>query len=108
MAGQIIEDVETIQTSFGSMQVIRVEDLIKDRLLAYWHWKDVPSLFQALCMMSEYAISIATYKGFALQEMNDAEYNFLGRCLDKVNSLDDLSLTAVEAVLLDDAFAKVK
>lgn len=47
VGSRVINDVSTIETDEGPVRVIRIEDIIMDRIIAAVEWKDKPSLEQA-------------------------------------------------------------
>lgn len=54
VAGRIIEKMNIVKTQEGEVRVVRVEDLIMDRITAGVEWKDEASLDQAKLMYAKH------------------------------------------------------
>lgn len=47
VGSRILDKISAVETAMGTVQVIRVEDILMDRIIAGVEWKDTPSLAQA-------------------------------------------------------------
>jgi hypothetical protein len=47
VGSRIITDVSRVETEEGSVRIVRIEDILMDRIIAAMEWKDQPSLEQA-------------------------------------------------------------
>jgi hypothetical protein len=52
----------------GQIPILRVSDVIKDRLAAYVHWRDRQSLVQALAILLKHPVKLASLKPFCDRE----------------------------------------
>ncbi|MCP5506548.1 MAG: hypothetical protein H7A38_06665 [Chlamydiales bacterium] len=57
-----------IKNRSGTIQLLRVEDCIKDRLAGYFHWDDQESLIQAIDVCLEVKANLAEVKKWAQEE----------------------------------------
>ena len=60
----------------GSIPVIKVEYVVKDRLSAYIHWKDRQSLIQALAIILTHELAPEDFKSFFTAEKALVQYHF--------------------------------
>ena len=51
---ELVTETTTVDTPAGALSVLFARDVIKDRLAAYIHWRDKPSLVQALAVLIKY------------------------------------------------------
>lgn len=78
IGSRVISKVSIIKTSEGPVRVVRIEDMIMDRIVAAVEWRDPPSLQQAKMMWSKnkeqidqaYLIDFATKDGY-LKALNE-------------------------------------
>jgi hypothetical protein len=63
VGGEPVKEVVEIKYSTGILRVISATECVKDRLAAYYHWGDLPSLEQAVLVAKE----------------NDVDLNEIGR-----------------------------
>ncbi len=61
---QLVTETTTVETPAGEIPIIFAADAVKDRLAAYFHWKDRPSLVQALAVMISQEINAGELKTF--------------------------------------------
>lgn len=54
---ELITETTTVQTSAGDIPIMKVEDVVKDRLAAYLHWSDHQSLVQAVALMLNHQLT---------------------------------------------------
>jgi len=48
---ELVTNTTVVKTPAGEIPVLLVGDVIKDRMAAYFHWQDKPSLVQALAVL---------------------------------------------------------
>lgn len=100
VSGEIIEQTTEIDTAYGKVPIIKLLDLIKDRLAAYLHWDDVPSLFQALCMMLTHGIKPTAIKSFYIEQSDNDRFKIFTQRFGMVAALVELSPDNIEECLL--------
>jgi len=65
---ELVTETTTIATPAGDLPVLVARDVIKDRLAAYIHWHDKPSLVQALAVIIKYPEEIEAVAAFCEKE----------------------------------------
>lgn len=74
---QIIKETTVAHSGKGDIPILLATDVIKDRLLAYFHWQDRPSLVQALAIMINHVITPGELKNFCDAEGESDQYKFI-------------------------------
>jgi len=72
---ELVTETTTMATPAGDLPVLVARDVIKDRLAAYIHWHDKPSLVQALAVIIKYPGEIEAVAAFC--EKEDSEKSML-------------------------------
>lgn len=99
VGGEIIEDITLLETDYGRVPIINLQDIIKDRLAAYLHWADTPSLFQALCLMATHNIAASSVELFLVNQGSAKIYKLFAERLTCVNKLPEVTLDNIEQAL---------
>lgn len=68
IGNESIQHFKTMQTSFGSLQLLTPTDCVKDRLAAFFHWNDPQALEQALLVGENHTIDVNDLKRWAKAE----------------------------------------
>jgi hypothetical protein len=61
-------EITTLCFSTGSLRLLSPTDSIKDRLAAYYHWKDQQSLEQAILVAHNHAIDLEEVRRWSIHE----------------------------------------
>ncbi|MDP2808113.1 MAG: hypothetical protein Q8O74_08285, partial [bacterium] len=69
-----VKEVVQKRYSTGTLRLISPTDCVKDRLAAYFHWRDLQSLEQALLVCSRNPVNLREIKRWAKSEGMAAEY----------------------------------
>ena len=101
VAGELIEHITEVDTEFGKVPIIELDDIIRDRLSAYLHWGDVPSLYQALCMMATHNRPASEFENFFIQQANQAAFDIFAQRFSAIADLNDVNLDVIEKVMMD-------
>ena len=72
----------------GTLRLLSPTDCVKDRLAAYYHWKDRQSLEQALLVARRRSIDLKEIQRWSGQEGMAAEYSKIARLLVKKRSIN--------------------
>jgi hypothetical protein len=84
VGGELINDIREIRYTTGILRVISPTDCVKDRLAAYYFWKDQQSLAQAVLVALHNRINISEIKRWSQLEGKIEEYKiFLERYNDE-------------------------
>lgn len=71
---QRIENVAQRTTSTGVLRLLTPTDCVKDRLAAFFHWKDRQSLEQAILVAQAQEIDLEEVRRWSQSEGNDADF----------------------------------
>lgn len=77
-----INHFTTLQTTFGSLQLLTPTDCVKDRLASYIHWNDAQAFEQALLVAQEHQINFEDIKNWAKNERGLEKFNKFMERLD--------------------------
>ncbi|WP_422137541.1 hypothetical protein [Endozoicomonas sp. ALC020] len=77
IGNQIIEETTVAHSKQGDIPILHASDVIKGRLLAYFHWQDRPSLVQALAIIINYEIIPDELKVFCDAEGEPDQYEVI-------------------------------
>lgn len=84
-----IREFNQVDTSFGTIKLLRPVDSVKDRLASFYHWNDKQGLEQAINICLEQNIDINEVKKWSSQEGELEKFEiFLSRF--KKSKLDEL------------------
>ena len=61
-------EISTLRFSTGNLRLLSPTDCVKDRLAAFYHWKDQQSLEQAILIASDHDIDIAEVRRWSVNE----------------------------------------
>jgi len=67
----------TTKVARGTIPILLVEDVVKDRLAAFMHWKDRQSLVQAVAILLRHKLKPSAFKEFCTRENNASDYELL-------------------------------
>ncbi len=101
---KLIKETTFITIGEYKIPILNRLDVVKDRLSAYFHWKDRPALAQALTVMTCHQINPVDIKSFCLKESHPVVYNFIVKTykqLDKkrINSMEEIEQEVLKACL---------
>ena len=65
---ETVTDTTLVKNSAGTIPILKVGDVVKDRLAAYFHWQDKPSLVQALTVLARYPDELPSAETFCATE----------------------------------------
>lgn len=69
-----VRDIVEMETETGILRVLSATDCVKDRLSAYYFWKDNQSLEQAIMIASQHMIDIEEIRRWSYREGKGIEY----------------------------------
>ena len=65
---ETVTETTHVRNSAGTIPILKAGDVIKDRLAAYFHWQDKPSLVQALTLLARYTDELPSAETFCVTE----------------------------------------
>lgn len=81
-----VTNIEEIKTKFGTLKLLTATDCIKDRLAAYYHWKDEQSLTQAVWVAQKNEINLEEIRNWSKKEKSLDKFEIFLKSLNKVES----------------------
>lgn len=72
---QPIHEFKELTTKLGTIQMLRPEDSVKDRLASYFHWNDRQSLEQAISICLEISIDLNEIEKWSIREKNKPKFD---------------------------------
>lgn len=69
-----VQAIAKIQTKYGDLKLLTATDCVKDRLAAYYHWKDEQSLQQAIWVAKQNEIDLPELENWSKKENSLIKY----------------------------------
>jgi hypothetical protein len=107
VGAELIHETTIVEFGSGEIPILLAKDVIKDRLVAYFHWNDRPSLVQALALMSNHTISTEELKTFCLAEGKTNQYEIIEGLWRTVQQKELLTMEAIEALVIAQAVQEI-
>jgi hypothetical protein len=104
---ELIHETTIVEFGSGDIPILLAKDVIKDRLVAYFHWNDRPSLVQALALMINHSINTEELRTFCLAEGKADQYEIIERLWGIVQQKDLLTMEAIEAIVIEQAVQEI-
>ena len=84
IGSELVIEISEIETAYGVLRLITPTDSVKDRLIAYYAWKDDRSLEQALLVAINNEIDIDNIRSWSEREEELSKFeHFLGAYNDR-------------------------
>lgn len=77
VGNELIQRTTTAELPEGRIPILRAEDVVKDRLAAFIHWRDMQSLVQAAAILLKHSLAPETFKVFCEREGSSTHYQQL-------------------------------
>lgn len=78
--------IDSVETRFRKIKLLRPVDSVKDRLSAYYHWNDRQGLEQAISICLERDIDLAEVEQWSYSEGRSGKYTIFLEELKKAKS----------------------
>lgn len=98
---ELIRDTTTVEVDAGKIPILYAKDVIKDRLAAYFHWNDRPSLVQALAVMNNHMIDAEELKALCETEGKLDEYALIEQLQQTINNQSMSSMEEIEKLIIE-------
>lgn len=96
---ELIKDTTYSDIGRRRLPILKVEDVVKDRLSAYLHWQDNSSLIQAVAIMLKHAIKPADMQAFCLREGKEHHIKLLSAFYQQATQHQPKSMAELEPLL---------
>lgn len=73
--GSIVEEINVIEYTTGSLHVLLPTDCVKDRLAHYYHWNDRQCLTQAILVAANQTVDLEAVEKWSEREDKLSEFN---------------------------------
>jgi hypothetical protein len=95
--------IETAQarSPAGDITILKPGDIIKDRLAAYFHWRDRPSLVQALAVLLKFPEELNNIEAFCSSEGSPETTVLLQQLLKAAAERGVTSMAGLEKLVVD-------
>jgi hypothetical protein len=100
---QLIRETTVIKTQMGDIPILHARDVIKDRLAAYFHWNDKPSLVQALAVMINHSIQMDELKAFCAGEGELAQFKIIQELWNSIKGQGFHTMVEIEELVIEQA-----
>lgn len=71
---EVVHRWARMHTPVGTLQILTPTQCVKDRLAAFYHWRDVQALEQALLVARDHRVSMATIERWSRSEGHAEEF----------------------------------
>ncbi|MEJ2085622.1 MAG: hypothetical protein P8Y44_08075 [Acidobacteriota bacterium] len=83
IGGTIVSEWNQLETEFGTLQILSPTQVVMDRLSAYIHWNDLPSLDQAVMVAQNHSLEWKTLQAWCAEDGAIEQYETFRRALRK-------------------------
>jgi hypothetical protein len=104
---ELIQETTIVDTDAGKIPILFAKDVIKDRLAAYFHWKDKPSLVQALAVMNKHGIDEQELQNFCQREGPAGAYKEFLSLSNGLKALEFETMEAIEQYVIEQTLASL-
>lgn len=103
---EAVTETTVAQSPAGEIPILKAADVIKDRLAAYFQWKDKPSLVQALAVLVKFPEELSGIESFCRNEGSSETVALIRQMLavateQKITSMAGFEKLLVELTLQD-------
>ena len=97
---QLITETTVFKSNAGEIPILFPKDVIKDRLAAYFHWQDKPSLVQAVAVMTKHSIALNELKSFCQNENKENELDLIQQLLNSAKQQELSEMADIEKLVV--------
>ena len=99
VGNELIQHTTVTKVASGLIPILCVEDIIKDRIAAFIHWKDKQSLIQALAIILKHKIKPTVFQDFCSNENGMMQYELLKKLHASAKKQKAYSMEQLENLL---------
>ena len=107
VGNEVVTDTTSADSPAGAIPILKPGDVIKDRLAAYFHWRDRPSLVQALAVLIKYPQELQSINSFCKRERSPATVALLQRLLKAATEHNATTMVELEKLVVDMALREL-
>ncbi len=98
---QAVTETTTVSSAAGEILILTSGDIIKDRLAAYFHWRDRPSLVQALALLVRFSAEVKGAEAFCRSEGYPEAITLLRELLKAATEQRITSMAGIEKLVVE-------
>ncbi|RYG15407.1 MAG: hypothetical protein EOO07_15480 [Chitinophagaceae bacterium] len=99
VGNKLITKTTIEKTAKGNIPILHVDDVVKDRLSAFIHWRDNQSLVQAVGVMLKHNLKPNDFKSFFAAENDASHYELLDYLYQKAQNKNITTMSQLESLL---------
>lgn len=96
---ELIKSTTYTRVANKNIPILKVEDVVKDRLAAFIHWQDRQSLIQATAILIKHHLKPVTFKKFCMRESTAKNYQLLEQLYRQASAQHIDSMADLEIML---------
>ena len=96
-----VTETTVFSSAAGDLPILKVGDVIKDRLAAYLHWRDKPSLVQALAVLVNFPEEMQSIEAFCKSEGSPETINLVKQLLGEATKHGVTTMAGFEKLVVD-------
>ena len=104
---QLITETTVFKSHAGEIPILFPKDVIKDRLAAYFHWQDKPSLVQAVAVMTKHPIELNELKSFCQNENKENELDLIQQLLNSAKQQELSEMADIEKLVVSEMLRRL-
>jgi len=99
VGNKLITNTTVAKTKQGEIPILRVRDVVIDRLAAFIHWQDRQSLIQAVGVMLKHNLKPKDFKEFLIVEGNLSNYELMNLLFQQSQNKNITAMAHLESLL---------
>lgn len=107
VGNELIKKTVIAKTVSGSIPILRIEDVVKDRLAAFMHWRDHQSLVQAVMLMLKNDLKPIKFKSFCTSEDEVDHYTLFSKLWKVAKNAQVKNMQELETLLMNLLIEKI-
>ena len=104
---ELITELSTYTHNNVHIPILKAEDVIKDRLSAFLHWRDNPSLAQAITLLLAKKIKLSTFKKFVINESSIEKWAMIDEIYNQAVKNKFKTMIEVEEIIYQAALKQL-
>ncbi|RLT92816.1 MAG: hypothetical protein D9N14_20195 [Ketobacter sp.] len=98
---ELIKSTTKLTIANRSIPILKVEDVVKDRIAAYIHWSDKQSLIQAAAIILKHKLKPKMFRQFCEVEGSPDDYSLLEKLCEQASKNRLSTMMELESVLTE-------
>lgn len=99
VGNKLITNTTVVKTARGNIPILCVEDIVKDRLAAFFYWQDKQSLIQAVGIMLKHNLNPKNFNEFLVAEGDSSQHDLLDLLFQQAKNKNITTMAQLESLL---------